>query len=384
MFFSIGLDKDSRFPVHYKINAGFFSCDNGWNFQSTNGKIIIYKGYAEEGVVDQLINDPTPRLHGNFCLVISDHEKTTVTHDINRSFPLYWLPDQKILTNLTIESNDLIINVYADRYVILDKNLNYYETFFDCYGKIDLTPIDTDQCIDQIIQILTNTSMININCPLNLFLTGGVDSSLVGALLHRQKIPHNLIEYEHFDYDNFTYKNIENIKNHHWGYQQMHHWITPSALASGSYGDVIFLRSLNTVALWAAWHNIDLVTLLKQHPDSYHYHYFLKNKQILIDAWQRRQDIQQLTPVELVQQILNITINDHQHWHLGNTLTITPLKNLEITKLLLRLPTQVLVTQILNADISKELIRQIDPTFLKYVAPYKNYCNLLVLSHDPA
>lgn len=382
MFFSISPKIDNRFPNNYSIDLGFFNCDDGWNQQSINGTTIFYKGYSSSAVAD-IIADPVPQHTGNFCCVIIN-DQVTITHDVNRGFPLYWYPNT-MLTNLIQEIDSPYVNLYSDRYVSINDSFELSEHFFDCYGTIDNTKITFNQCVDQLSKILIDQiTNLKFSNPYNLFLSGGIDTCLLLALLNSQKIDYTLLDYEHFDYDAFTYRNINFIKKQHWAYSQMHHWRAPHILITGGCGDEFFFRGPTAIALWAAWHNIDIVKLLKQNPTFYHAKYFLKevNQKTFEQYLSNRLQVLRDYPTEsdLVKQILNINVNDHQHWHLGHTLTVTPYKNLEITKLLLRLSKEDLLRQILNADVSKALIQQLDSSALKYVSPYKNYNNLAIFN----
>jgi hypothetical protein len=77
----------------------------------------------------------------------------------------------------------------------------------------------------------------------------------------------------------------------------------------------------------------------------------------------------------LNKQILNILINDHQHWHLGNTLTWTPFKDIEIAKILLQCPIEDLLPQFLDARLTKDLIIDYNPDIIDYLSKYKNHNN---------
>ena len=184
-----------------------------------------------------------------------------------------------------------------------------------------------------------------------------------------------VVDYEHFEYDWFTNQNIESIQQSHWGYTQLHHWRKPCILLSGACGDEFLFRGPATTALWAAWHDIDIIDLVSKH-DYYHSRYFLRpeNASIFKDAYQRREQIKQQYPTEsdLHRQILNININDHQHWHLGTTLTWTPFKDLELTHLVLQMPMQDILDQVLDARINKLLIEYLDPDALELLSQYKN------------
>ena len=86
----------------------------------------------------------------------------------------------------------------------------------------------------------------------------------------------------------------------------------------------------------------------------------------------QQQPLQQLTQY-YTQQILNVLLNDHQHWHLGNTLTYTPFKNIEIVKILLQCSVEDLLSQFLNGQLTKDLIARVNPAFLDFLSLYKNF-----------
>jgi hypothetical protein len=77
--------------------------------------------------------------------------------------------------------------------------------------------------------------------------------------------------------------------------------------------------------------------------------------------------------IDLIKQILNATVNDHQHWHLGNTTTWTPFKDIELTKLVLRLDPIDLLTQIIDAKINKNIIERLWSPGLQLISTTKNY-----------
>ena len=72
-------------------------------------------------------------------------------------------------------------------------------------------------------------------------------------------------------------------------------------------------------------------------------------------------------------QVLNILANDYQHWHLGNTLTWTPYKDIEIVKILLQCPINQLIPQLLDGRLSKDLIMDYNPAIIDYLSQYKNH-----------
>ena len=383
MFFSVSTNKDSRFPNQHSTDIGYFNCDNGWTEKLVNGHTVFFKGYVEGNVdliLPSLVNDPVPQYQGNFCAVIFNQSGCTITHDIHRGFPMYYYDPEKIATNLLLIQPEQATVITSDTYVALDHNLFLKDQYFDPIGSIDSTELTMEQCVSAMQQLLADKlNLVDFTDypPIKMFLTGGIDTATVAALLSSQSANYDHINYEHLEYDYFIYKNIEKIREHHWGYRsQLHHWETPTVLASGGCGDEFLMRGPTTAALWAAWHGIDIVDLLSRPGNNdYHRVYFLKpnNKQVFVTALQNRKQLLELYPTysDLVRQILNINVNDYQHWHLGNTLTFTPFKDLTLTKLLLQTSTDVILSQILDAQVSRELIQSLDPQWLKYVSKDK-------------
>ena len=70
--------------------------------------------------------------------------------------------------------------------------------------------------------------------------------------------------------------------------------------------------------------------------------------------------------------ILKSNASDYQHWHLGETLTWTPLNDLKITNIFLNFSYQTLRGQILDAAVTKELIKRNNPNHLSLISPQKN------------
>jgi hypothetical protein len=171
--------------------------------------------------------------------------------------------------------------------------------------------------------------------------------------------------------------NSGTLKERFWGYGQIHHWIEPCILTSGAPGDEYMLRSPTTADLLLKFNNIRMVDLLNlpKWQGCLHQEYFRMPKNYSIF------EQQQLTPgwnkEIMMWNLCNIIVNDWQHWHLGNTLTWTPLRDLEIFKILLRLPTNIQLTQIMNSGISQTLIERNSPGLTRLISDQKNSGNAM-------
>jgi hypothetical protein len=110
-------------------------------------------------------------------------------------------------------------------------------------------------------------------------------------------------------------------------------------------------------------------------PKHYHYLYFQGLEKSAIYARQQ-QDEQIQEAIQSKQTtadyILRMCINDHQHWHLGHTITFTPFKDIQFLQLTLELDDQNIIHAIVDASIQKALIQKNEPELLNYLAKNKN------------
>ena len=353
MFFTISKQRDERLPHHSPLGAWCLSRDDGWNYSG---------GPWHKGI------------SGNSLSIHHDSQSGNVTfeHGVNRSFPLWWNSETLTLTNLLGTGEP----IRADKRMVLfgDWLLTEHQ---DIHGAIDTDVLSQDAVVDGIRTQLIKSTRDVYPWQTRLFVTGGIDTVTLLALLKGvgDQI-FDLMNYQYFEYDKFTNRNIADIQQQHWAYRQIHHFIDNNTiLASGAYGDEYMMRGPYTIAMWCAWQNINIVDMLKK-SSGYHVDYFClpKNLMVFQSAWDRRADIQSQYPEykDLVRQILDVNANDHQHWHLGKTLTWTPFLNPELTKLMLRLSVEDMLGQIINADVSRAVIQSLHPDCCKLLSLTKN------------
>jgi hypothetical protein len=376
MFFSIGRDSKDNFSFHYQLGPFAVSADAGWTQHCDNSYTAVYKGYADSGplisLLDLIAQQTEPELFGNFCVIVYDHasEQLRIQTDRLRSFPIYVNDDS--VTNLVPGAR----TAWTDSLISIDPNFVVAESKFDVIGPIDTTPVATEQVVDHIHQRLTEKtqSFLKFNTlPVRAFLSGGVDSLLVYSYLQRFSQDFELVKCNIIEYDQFWLQNSGDICGH-WAYSQIHHWIQPCALTSGAPGDEFMLRSPVTVDLFLKYHNVHITDLLKE-KTWLHSLYF--NQQKHLDLFQTQTVNHSWSQTQLHWHLCNMVINDWQHWHLGNTLTWTPLRDLEIFKLLLRLPVTEATAQIMNSDISQQLIEKNSPGLTALISDQKNTGNVM-------
>lgn len=345
MFFSIALEPDQRFPNNYEVDGIWVNCDPGWQRQGNTFR----KGYAD-----------------NRCQITVDAGCARVKHSTPRSFPLW--SALGCITNLAAESTahwiDDVVSMDQSGVITVNKE------------QLDLVvpnnTITIKQAQQQIRQLL-DAKLTQVPADIKLFCSGGLDTLLLYGMLAGR---HNfeLVTDEHYESDAFTEQNRDAL-NCFWAYKQIHHWTQPTWLATGSHGDEYFLRGPVAIAVLTAWHDINFGQLLADNPDCYHYYHFNKYSDLWKDSWNNRKQLQEEYPtVELLHcQIMNILVNDYQHWHLGNTLTWTPYKDIEITRILLQCPINELIPQFLDGRLSKDLIINYNPSIIDYLSQYKNH-----------
>lgn len=321
------------------------NCDNGWMQTGTT----FYKGYDD-----------------NYCRITVDAGGAGITHSLPRSFPIWH--QTGIVTNI----DSTLTPAWTDDAISMDLSGNIINTKINTDLKVPIETLTISQA-QYLIQQRLDKKLTQLPDNVKLFCSGGIDTLLLYAMLAGQR-SFELIVDEYYEQDTFT-KTNQIALNKFWGYTQIHHWTSPTWLATGSHGDEYFLRGPAVIAMLTAWHNIDFGKLLADNPDCYHYHHFNKYTELWTNSWNNRHQLQNEYPtVELLnQQIMNILVNDYQHWHLGNTLTWTPYKDIEIARILLQCSINELIPQFLDGRLSKDLIINYNPAIIDYLSEYKNH-----------
>jgi hypothetical protein len=359
MFFSLARFRDLRFPCHTQLGPWTLNHDRGWQ-------------QHDDGVVKTLgaCNDDL----GFWTQFHVTDRVVQLRHARLRGYPLWWDADHQVLTNLAGQGQaiwaDQQVDIAGDQLVI---------TQIDIIGAVTgktLTIADAVQTLSDVIcnkiAVLYDHTPQWTKCH---FETGGVDTAIIKAALVSTNREFHALDFEHFEYDAFTNATKDILREHYWAYRQIHHWRDPTIFLTGSGGDEFLMRGPTTLALWAAWHDIDLASVLCQR-QGYHVAYFLREKNLAIIKrhWQQRQQIQELYPKhrDLVWQICNMNANDHQHWHLGNTFTWSPYHDLELTKIMLSLGPDDLLDHAIDATVTKRVIESLCPGQLTTLATDKN------------
>lgn len=377
MFFRLARTIDDRFPVHHHLGQIVLNVDSGWHTHQQDHLRYIFKGYVEDAAwgPELLSTISDLEILGNFCVFCFDSAAQTLSLMTNKwRGMIIWNEPGQWISNL--DPGPYII--WNDSSIVVDHNLGFSEIKIDIIGDTGAVHVTRSELIKQVHEILdlrVGNFLKNNSLPLKVFCSGGIDSTLVWSFIKRHTQDYELVLENRVQWDYFWCQNQKHINEHFWGYRQIHHWLEPCVLSSGTPGDEFFFRSPTTVNLWCMYNNIDIFDLLQ--PDvGIHYDYFMLEKhQTLFRSQQADRSLDHVMKkdrCDFNRYLCNIVVNDCQHWHLGNTLTFTPLRDLRIFKLFLNLSADDLLPQIFDSEINQKLISQNDQSMLELVSDVKN------------
>lgn len=380
MFFSISTKVQDNYPSHFYHNNIVINTDSGWQTKTITSKVIVYKGYADlyplDEILEEIISQNEPSFTGNFCVFVLDKNEIHIKTDLYRSFPIHYSDSE--ITNLYKLSNF----VSADKTITINNDLKISEKKFNIIGDIDDSLLSYDDVIFSLNEILSekiSKFFTHNTLPVKTFLSGGIDSMVVYS--YTQKYTNTeILSYEHLDFDLFYLKNSYHIQKL-WAYRQIHHWREPTLLCSGAPGDEFMLRSPVTANFYCIHNNTSIPDLLNEqkYKDALHHSYFSKpnHLEIFNNQIQNNNKLLKSNKKYLINTICNEILNDYQHHHLGNTLTFTPLRDLRLMKLMLRLQLEDAYDQIMDSKVSKKLIELNNKDLLNFISTKKNSYNYM-------
>jgi len=376
MFFNIGSRVLDNFPVHYQHNNLAINLDSGWKqMLDQHGNLLLYKGYIDNGILDDYVieisDQEEPIYNGNFCVIKCFNQGVYIKTDRLRSFPI-WYSATDGITNLT----PLDQTVWTDSFVMLTDDLRLIESKFNAIGIIENTYLTLDQVVTQVDTILRDKikqfAAYNTE-PVNVFLSGGIDTMLLYSYIKTLNIPHNLIACAHTDFDYFYLKNHDTLAQF-WGYKQFHYWDKDCVLLSGAPGDEFTVRSPATANMMMKFHGTSIPELMQQPESCTKLHYLYFSKPAYSELWNNQAETYNSLS-DAIRACLNFNINDWQHWHLGRTISYTPLRDLDIFKTIARLDKHDLIDQVMDSVVQKTLLKNNSPELLSGLSTQKNSKN---------
>ena len=342
--------------------------DLGWHRHEIDNCVFVYKGYIDGESFEHYLVNPTVRT-GNFC--VFRYDKSTNCCDIltdrYRAFTM-WLDPEHFISNLYKTKNA----VWANTQVQISKDFKLSLNYVDPIGDIVCDSISYSDAQTHIHGILQNKAQQFIKhntLPIRCYLSGGIDTLLVYSYITQATNNYENILYTHIDFDYFWGNNKRTVLENNIAYTQIHHWNTPCVLTSGASGDEYFLRDPNTLDLWLSWHGYNLLDFVDGNVRYDQTDYY---KKWLADNSKTKEQIKELDQRELIHFLCDKLVNNCQHHHLGNTLTFTPLKDLEIFKTLIRMSPEQLKSQISTSQFSMDLVSRNNSKLLNLLGEKKN------------
>ena len=383
MFFKIQLTLNESYPNHYKLNELYWlHADDGWKEFTIDSAKVFFKGYIDdtevsETVLREIIASDTPIKFGNFIAVVAIGNTVKILHDYHRSFPL-----SVDYENKSISTSFIGCSVNSSSMLVLDtaiiNNNNFHIKFINLnlLDEVNIDQMEYEEVVDSIDKILLNrfSNFFKHNTlPVKLFVSGGVDTMICWAYLKKLGINYELLTDEHI-YESYFVKQNELFLKSFWGYNQIHSFELPSVLVTGALGDETMLRGPQDSNIWLEQFGTSLPSVLL--PTHYQYYYCNRPKNLKLYQPSNINDKESAARL-----ILGHVLNDHQQWHLDNTITFTPFKDIRITKLLLRLSYTNIFGQIVDAAISKELVNRNCPQLLRHLETHKNVLRRWQINH---
>lgn len=345
MFFYIGDKKpfNSLQQVYDRLYL-----DYGWSTSTIANKKVWYKGYSTEcrlsDKISEIIEGYQPT--GKWCVIDDDYQ---VYHPALRGFPIYEYQDQ--LSTFCLENFQ--IKVYEHDYSNLEGGLSF------------------DQAVSQITDILVNNTdnflKYNDVKNLNIVFTAGLDSLTAWTVFHQVSKNYKLsvkdnMGYRNYESDLFPY--LDKL----WGYQVSNFYDTHNYNVSGFYGERITFREVDTAHIVANYIKRPVMFSLRRTDYLYH---FMNRPSSVVNNYPRYKDIK-----DVYKWCYDRIYYDYQMWHLDNNFVFCPLYDLNIAKIVYKLPLDVIIENQKNGTIQRKVIEKINPDMLSLLSEYKNSGNI--------
>ena len=325
----------------------FLQTDKGWKRHDN----IFYKGYCLEGRLSEKVkNKDFVSVKGNYAII--DLDDPAIYYDDCRSFPIFH--NESILTNIATENTQ---QVWLDSDVFYR---NGWSSVFNSNKNIKFDPSKQLYSFDYMVDFVCDymakcVQNLDVELPIYVANSNGVDSTIVRSAL---------------DYVGKTYKLVESTKDTEelWGYRQLHYSSTPHIQATGYCGDEILLRNPQYVQWLLEPYGIDLAQEYDKHKHTYMLGFFNKNYREKI----KKSTYDCSTRQKSFDHVKSWVSNDYQMWHIDDVLTFTPFRNKDLIEIQMYADTDALIRQCVHADLSKEIIKKLNPKNLQFLSANKN------------
>lgn len=337
MFFYIG--KHCDFLT--KVNDNLF-LDKGWHVKNN----IYFKGYSCECSIEESIDDIINGYQPNGIWAVICNNK--IYHSILRGFPLYQKDED--LTNIP--------------------NLNNFQLVYNNINWLtDNSELPVDIVVDKVLDILQdniNGFVKYNNETLKVLLTGGLDSTVIFALMHTYsnvklvKSPNKVRTYNS--------KLINYLNKNHWAYNIIDIYHDKVFNLTGFAAEVMTMRGYDVFNLLCQKNNKNIFDIISE--NDYVYHFL--NRRNLKKRLSEKVEI--LSDWRLA--MLKTLDVDYYIWHLDHNFHFVPFYDKRIPEVCVKLNYNDLIENCKNGIIEREIIKKINPKFLTLVSQYKNHGNV--------
>lgn len=340
MFFTITKEPTHNLSNKTVIGDWTVMTDDGWQIDHVESSVVITKGL---GSVD--------------CRIKCDGRDWDIETNGLRRFPLWRAGDS--VSNVYVTPNK-IHNPSNVRY--LNGNLlvdDVKETQWSIPSKTNI--LSRNDLEEQICASLLKQANIlqDHELPIIAPNTMGVDCALVRAVLD-----YSGIEYSSTNITKHRLEKSHLTDKSFWGYGQMLNEGLPHIQATGYNGDAYMSRQPLYVALYLRKWGIDIIKEFDKAGPTY-----MKGS---FDRYFRKQLETYDFPDDPDSKLVDMLINDLQIWHIDNCFTWTPLANTEIMRLGLAMDPDTALDQVLNAGLSRSLIKRLSPRRLTEIQQNHN------------
>ena len=380
MFFQISKSKNEKFPNCIRLNHKFcVNLDNDWQIIKDKNNLIIFKGLidCEDLTLESIKNEKK----GSYTAIVDDGDNIYVLHDQLRAYPLFYNTEKTIITNLyqeDIYDRDRyeLKKIYSDNTLRINKDgkiiINHIKTPYNIPDK----KYQLNEAVEKINNILNNsisTFCKKNNRPIKINLTGGFDSLLIYSVLKKKNIDFEILDFEYKEWDYFYMNNTSNILKTQPLFSRASMWKNESnVIATGYHGDQIFIREVWLLILFCRLNDIQYNDIKNNFKTSYMYENFIKNEQSNIPLIK---DCYAIDKKKIIGKMFSFVRAADFMWHIDKTYYWSPLKDLEIMKIILNLNTNDVIDNAFNCTIQRKLLEINYPEVLDLVSEKKNWVN---------
>jgi hypothetical protein len=388
MFFRLADKKDDnrKWPHSFQLTSRYLlETDEGWNIEQTSNGKIVYKGYQEFADLKEVLKNLNNKIPfkgpGNFLAFLVQNDETVyILHPEERTCPIYYSIFSQNIEVSNLNPQNYHNCLMRDEFMVIKSNSKLsIEPFLPC----EASPIvkKSEEEVIHELNSYVDKKIIHFFKMYSgtdswLYHSRGADTTTLYSYVLKNKLPINIIKSEHKEETPF-YKEFKDELNLSWNYRQIHHWAKPSILLSGANGDETLLRNPLSGALLLSLAGINPLKLLKNNASKYNSRYLLleKNKKMLRLGNQRGKIKRMFKKTDrdfFYDELKFYMLDDHQHWHLGNTLTYTPFKDIHLLRIFLQAPKETWEKQFTDAYLNKKIIEINAPELLSEMTAGKN------------